>query len=493
MRWIIGRGVAGGVLITAGGLCYSRVPTPSWVTRAPFLHHFRHTSQHLTVGLLLGIAGLVLLTWAWLGLRRYAEDEQTGVRAVRKAVAWWSVPLLLAPPLFSGDGWSYVSTGILTGRGFSPYVFAPSVLPPELHSAVNPAWQHTPTPYGPLALVWGGAASHLTSDPWALLVVYRLMAIAGVVLLAWATPKLARRCGQPAGTASWLVIASPFMVAHGIGGLHNDLPMVALGVAAIALTTRGVWIWGALLAGAAASVKIPGGLVAVGVVLLSLEAGAGYVARIVRAIQVGAVAGGTVLGLGWITGLGTGWISALSVPTSIPTKLAPMHEIGHWLTHTAHSLGLLQHHSVTHTVENLGMPLLAIAGAALVLRFPVGDDTRVIRAIGFLLFAATLLSPVVHYWYFFWGLPLLCCVPLPEPVRHALAAFLIALGLTAVADPSLEVPLLPPAARLSLMLAPLLAAVASVVAARRDAARDAELDALLLELPEEVSEDAGRT
>ena len=140
----------------------------------------------------------------------------------------WAAPLFLGTPLFSGDGWSYVATGYLTGHGQSPYVVTPEVLPPLLRSGVSPRWIDTPSPYGALPLEWGALFSQMTHNPWLLLLAYRVFALIGLAVVAWAVPRLARRGGHDPVDASALVVASPFVLAHGIGGLHNDLPMVGL-------------------------------------------------------------------------------------------------------------------------------------------------------------------------------------------------------------------------------------------------------------------------
>lgn len=441
MRWVLFRGFVGSALLTVGGLFYVRIAHPSWVDSTPYAT-WRHLHHHLAIGLLICVAGLALLTWSWWRLRPYAFDDETGVRSVRTAVGLWSLPLLVAPPVFSGDGWSYVATGYLTGHGLSPYVVTPDSLPLPLRSGVNPRWLHTPSPYGPLAQGWGGMAAHLTSNPWALLVAYRLFALVGVALLAWATPRLARRAGIHPGRASWLVLASPFLIAHGIGGLHNDIVVAGLGAAALALTTRDRWIAGAALAGAAAAVKVPGGLIAVGVVLLSLQAGASRIDRVRRTVEVLGVAAATLLGLGFVTGVGTGWIHALSVATSVPSRLSITDSLGENVHHVLVRLGLptaIGGTTVVQLIEGGGILVLVGAAVYLLLRGRTDDEAHALTSVALLMFAVTMLSPAMHYWYFLWCVPLLACVRLPRPARDTLYAGVIVLGCTAMADSSLHV------------------------------------------------------
>lgn len=435
------RGVLGSAFLTASAFYNSRIAHPSWVTRTSIMD-LRRSPDRLWTGVALAVVGLLLLAWAWWDLRKHARDEVTGVRSVWIAVGSWSVPLLVAPPVFSGDGWSYVATGYLTGHGLSPYTVTPSALPAVLRSGVSPLWLHTPTPYGPLALGWGGLASQVTSNPWVLLVAYRIFALLGLALLAWAVPRLARRCGQNPGTASWLVLASPFMIAHGVGGLHNDVVMAGLGTAALALTRRERWVWGAALAGAAAAVKVPGGLIAVGVVLLSLPVGASLVDRLRRTAGVAAIAGVVVVASGWLVGVGTGWIHSLTVATEGTVQQSLTHDLGMRLTNLLGVLGVPHRgpHGITALglIQGAGMALVFLAAIGLVLFWHHRNDSHVIMAIGGLMFALTVMSPVAHYWYYLWCLPLLACVRLPAGVRQAFVAILVLLSLTPFADPALH-------------------------------------------------------
>ena len=56
----------------------------------------------------------------------------------------------------------------------------------------------------------------------------RLAVLPGLVLLVAALPGLARRLGGRIPVALWLAVASPMMVIHMVGGVHNDLLVVGL-------------------------------------------------------------------------------------------------------------------------------------------------------------------------------------------------------------------------------------------------------------------------
>lgn len=431
------------MLIALGGLAYQPVPAHSWVKNWAALNQLRHQPWHAVLGGGVGVVGLVLLTGAWWLLRSRVRGRPDGVRIVRWTVAAWSVPLLFAPPLFSGDAWSYVATGYLTGHGLSPYVVGPGVLHGAISSAVGHRWLHTPTPYGPLPLLWGGAFSRLTADPWALMVLYRVLALIGLALVAWAVPRIAARCHRDPAAASALVVASPLVVAHGVGGLHNDMLMAGLMLAALAVTRREVWWWGALLTGAAASVKVTGGLVGIGVVLLSVPVGAGPLSRFRRTVEVGVVSVGMLLVAGLVSGLGVGWLRGLLVPAHERTLLAPTMDAAWHLRAVLVHAGPVGHHLLallrpTHTVFLFDAALLVALAAWILYDRRFRATPEAFLATGVLLFAATWLSPVMHYWYFLWCVPLLGCVRLPRWAMAGLLALVVVLGLTAPADADLR-------------------------------------------------------
>jgi hypothetical protein len=458
VRWILLRGLLGSALLVVAGLAYARVPAHSRVLLLPW----RQGPHHLAVGLGVAAVGLVLLTWAWLSLVRQVTGDPAGVRWSRLATVVWTAPLLAAPPLFSGDGWSYVATGYLAGHGYSPYEATPSILGPALVSGVSPMWRSTTSPYGPLPLIWGGAFSRVTSDPWLLLVANRTLAFVALRVLALAGPALARRSGHDPARASALAIASPLVVVHGIGGLHNDLVVAGLAALALWATRPGRWFWGAVVVGLAAAVKLPGAGIAVGVVLLSLVPGAPATERLRSAVRVTLVAAGTLLLVSVGSDLGLGWVSGLSRTAHEVARLAPTALTGRWIRIGLDAQGtwgqrLAHEIRPERTVETIGLVALAVVGLLILLRRRIPDESAAIAGCGLLMLAAVVLSPALHYWYFLWALPLLACARPSARGERTLIALLAALGITAVADPSMHVPWFDPVAIALLVLAPALA------------------------------------
>ena len=196
--------------------------------------------------------------------------------------------------------------------------------------------------------------------------------------------------------------------------------------------------------------------------LLSLAPGAAMAARLWRAVQVFLTAGATLVGLSVASGLGFGWVHGLGRSAHEVARLAPTAVLGHWVRLFLVARGptgvrLLHELRPEQRLEDLGLVALAAIGLWILLRHPIPDDSAAILGGGFVLLAATLLIPALHYWYFLWALPLLACARLTPRAQRTLMALLAALGLTAVADAAIHVSWLAPTALLTLVLLPVLA------------------------------------
>jgi hypothetical protein len=436
---LVTRGAVGSFLILLGGLVTATLPRST-----PLLHAgqpsevlllLRGTTPGRMAGLALVLVGLGLVAASWLVLcRRLAvrRGSPGGPELVRMATLAWCAPLLLAPPLFSRDGWSYAAQGMLVTLDISPYTHGPHMLAGPLRQAVDPMWMQTPAPYGPLPLTFGGVAADLTASPWLLVIAHRGLALVGLVLLAWAVPRLAGWAGADPALASALVLASPFMLANGVAGLHNDLLMVGLMAAALVVAAERGWFWGAALAGLAAAVKAPGGLVCLGIVLVSLPAGARFVERLRRTLGVAMVSVGVLVGLGLATGLGAGWLNGLTVPAAVSTPLSLTTMAG---TGLAGLTGAEVFHNLTRLVG--GLAALALGGWVL-LRAPTGRRDVALSAVSATVLAFVVLSPVVHIWYFLWAVPFVAARRLSPVPMTALVALSVIGGLAAPLDSSLH-------------------------------------------------------
>ncbi len=117
---------------------------------------------------------MIALTVAWLGLGRRAQVDVLRPRTLWIVGALWALPLFLAAPVFSRDVYSYLAQGTILHLGHNPYHDQPVILGQLGHqhvlAAVDPFWQHTTAPYGPLFLelvswIVGATGSHSCLAP----------------------------------------------------------------------------------------------------------------------------------------------------------------------------------------------------------------------------------------------------------------------------------------------------------------------------------------
>lgn len=438
------RGFAGGVLVLLGGLVVSTLPESALVLRNEQLAAVRSYPSGRMLGLATVMLGLGMLGAAWLSLCRFVAraegpDREGALDLVRWATVLWTVPLLLAPPLFSRDGWSYAAQGMLTHLELSPYDNGPALLEGPVVEAVDPRWLETPVPYGPVPLAFGDIGAGITGNPWILVIGHRGVALIGLLLLAWAVPHLARWTGAHPAVASAVALASPLMMANGVGGLHNDLLMVGVMAAALVVGVQHGWVWGAALGGLAAAVKLPGGLVCVLVALVSLPAGALLADRVRRLAGVGLVSVGVLVGAGVAWGLGLGWVDALDVPGTVNTPLSAPTMVGGALDWLLAVLGAgLEPAGFVDLVRDLASAAALAVVGWMCLRWPTGDPAEAVRGTALLVGAVLLLSPVVHLWYLLWVSPFLAALRLGRVGATAVVAMSVVGGLVAPLDSSLH-------------------------------------------------------
>lgn len=88
----------------------------------------------------------------------------------------------------------------------------------------------------------------------------RLCMLPGLALLVWATPRLASHLGTHGPTALWICVLNPLVLIHLMGGVHNEMLMVGLMTAGIALTVQGRNVAGIILITVAIAVKATAGI-----------------------------------------------------------------------------------------------------------------------------------------------------------------------------------------------------------------------------------------
>src|SRR5579875_1520684 len=254
------QGFLGAVLITAGGLGAGSTKQHDPLLESLHLSwlRFGHGLVLSSVVLWLGV-GLMLTAWLLLG-RRVIAGAATEYTLVA-TTAFWLAPLLLSVPVFSRDTYSYLAQGALLRDGLDPYAVGPVENPNPLLDNVSPIWTITTAPYGPAFLIVARLITMLVGNHViAGTMLLRLCMLPGLALLIWAAPRLARHLGADGPTALWICALNPLVIIHLMGGVHNEMLMVGLMAAGIALTFERHPIAGATLVTIAVAVKATAGI-----------------------------------------------------------------------------------------------------------------------------------------------------------------------------------------------------------------------------------------
>ena len=107
----------------------------------------------------------------------------------------WMIRTVVAP-IFSRDVFSYAAQGEMVSHHINPSTTGPSPSVPVPLNRVDSLWLNAPAPYGPLFLMIDGFfASASFHHTLVTVILLRLLAAAGVTLITWVVPKLARAYG----------------------------------------------------------------------------------------------------------------------------------------------------------------------------------------------------------------------------------------------------------------------------------------------------------
>ena len=316
----------------------------------------------------------------------------------------WLVPLLAVAPLFSRDVFSYAAQGEMMSHHINPYHYGPGTLGSGPYTAgVDPLWSNTPAPYGPLFLILAGWSAIVTLHHALFTVeLLRLQSVAGIALIAWCVPKLARSYGRDPGPAFVLAVLNPLTLLALVGGAHNDAIMVGLLLAGITAARSEHRVWGVVLCALAASIKVPA---AIGIVYIAWD-WAGPLAtwrRRTRLLVRSCLITALVMGVLSVTsGLGWGWLANLGTPGTVRSWMAPATAVGLAVSGSAHVMGFGIGLGGVLTVTRAVGLLAATAIAVFCLRRR--EQLGLLAALGATMMAFVLLGPVVQPWYLTWGI-----------------------------------------------------------------------------------------
>ena len=412
-------GLLGSTVLAVGALGVGHVPARSRLGVLTATDVLRTTTVGGGIAKVCVIVGALLLLRAWLLLGAdVREGRITGTARLVRMFWLWAVPLVLVPPLFSQDVYSYTAQGNLLNVGYDPYKFGPAAVPGANLATVSGTWLDTPAPYGPSFLYLGKLTAQLFgSHIYLAALTMRLLALLGVWLIATYLPRLARACGKEPSLAVWAGLLNPLVLMHFVSGAHNDALMTGLVVAGLAYALEGQPIIGALLVTLGGTVKAPA-LLALGFVGLAWAMrrdGSGVRgspdeinehprrrARIGPWIAVASIALATFLVINALTGLTFGWIGALGTPGLIHTWLSPVTAVTLTVAQLIAVAGLGDHGETMLRVARIfcEVGILALIATWLLRRRAIEPATGTAAA----LLLLAVFGPVLQPWYVLWGL-----------------------------------------------------------------------------------------
>lgn len=408
-RGVLLLGLAGTVLMFLGAPGGGGIPMRDPLLGNSWLSFWRYGHGQMLASIVI-YAGLVLMVWAWVRLGREVLAGRVGGRAVLTLSGVWALPMLVTPPLFTRDPYSYLAQGALPLAGYDPYVFGPDAMGGIFTDNVHFFWQDTPAPYGPLFILLAQGIVLLVGKNVLLgVIAMRLALLTGVALLIAVLPALTRRLGGRPAVALWVAVANPVMIVHMVGGVHNDLLVVGLLPLAALLALQGRVGWAVAVGSLAMAVKASAGLILPFLVLIAAaRLSGGFWSRLVRA-GVPSVAVFLVVfgGCTWLSGFGLGWLPALSAPSMIVNWLS-------WSTGAGQATAALAGMFVEELNEQAFVDTFRAIGGGVLALLIVGlwwaarqGGTVAIRNAAIAMAFAAVLSPTTLPWYLSWGFCLL--------------------------------------------------------------------------------------
>ncbi|HEX3947101.1 MAG TPA: polyprenol phosphomannose-dependent alpha 1,6 mannosyltransferase MptB, partial [Acidimicrobiales bacterium] len=353
-----------------------------------------------------GGVGMLAITWVRL-LHTLWHRPGVAVRRVVGVVTAWAVPILLAPPLFSRDVYSYAGQGELASHNINPYSYGPEVLGFTSFSTLpDSVWLDSITPYGPTFVGIDGvldqaSGHHILPD----ILLLRLLEVGGLAMIVAGTPTLARSLKRDPAEAVLMGAGSPLVLVTLIGGAHNDALMLGFLVAGLAVARRVGPVPGVVLCALAAGVKSPAFLGVIFIGWLWAGVGATVWRRVAYAGLASAIGLATLEAVTVATGLSWGWLLAVTTSASSFTGVTPVSFVSRLVSDVAGVVGLhLAVLSLHNVFSVLGLCIAGLIGLRLLWTSP---ERGLVRNLGLALLVLALLGPVVWAWYVTWGIVVL--------------------------------------------------------------------------------------
>ncbi|OBK89423.1 hypothetical protein A5649_13275 [Mycolicibacter heraklionensis] len=445
-------GATGTVLMAIGALGAGARPVVQDPTFGVRLLNLPSRLQ--TVALTMTTTGAVMMALAWLMLGRFALGKRRMSRSqLDRTLLLWMLPLLVAPPMYSKDVYSYLAQSQISRLGLDPYRVGPAPalgLDHVFTLSVPSLWRETPAPYGPLFLWIGRGISALTGENIVTAVLcHRVVVLLGVGLIVWAVPRLAARCGVAEVSALWLGAANPLLLMHLVAGIHNEALMLGLMLTGTEFALRGItaaqpllpsnrheWaplaglLIGAVLITMSSQVKLPS-LLALGFVAMALgwRWGGDLRAFLLAGTSMAALAAAVTGLIGWASGLGFGWVFTLGTANVVRSWMSPPTLIALGTGQVGILLGLGDHTTaVLSLTRAIGVLIIAVLVVWLLL-VVFNGRLHPVGGLGVALGITVLLFPVVQPWYLLWAIiPLAAWATRPN-FRIAVIAVTLVVGI----------------------------------------------------------------
>jgi alpha-1,6-mannosyltransferase len=367
------------------------------------------TKYILSVVLVYG--GLLLLMRVWLRLSEVLKlHGGVPLKKLWWIFAMWAAPMVVAPPLFSRDVFSYAAQGEMTSLHISPYLYGPFTLGQYSNAWTAPVdklWGNTPAPYGPFFLFIDSTIVKLSGQhQLATVVGLRLLEAVAVAAIGYGVVMLARGLGRDPGEAFVLSAMNPLVLLTLIGGAHNDALMTAFLVIGLGLAVKRHPVWALFFVSLATAIKAPAAIGLAFVAWNWVPPDATLKQRI-RPFAIGGVVAAAVLGVTTLmAGFGLGWMKNLLSNGTVRSWAAPATGAGMAITNVLHAVGAhaVALASVLSVTRFLGVVIAAAFTLWLLWRSP---ERGWVRSLGVALLLFVILGPVVQPWYLAWGLVIL--------------------------------------------------------------------------------------
>jgi alpha-1,6-mannosyltransferase len=307
----------------------------------------------------------------------------------------WAVALVaalhaivfLGPILLSTDVFSYIAYARMgVEHGLNPYTHGPIAITTDpIYHYVGQDWKKVETAYGPLytLISYPFGLLGVTGGVWGMKVL-AMLASAGTLVLTW---RCARLRGFNPVVALLIVGANPLYVIYALGGAHNDLIMMLMMMAAVALTFAG-------RDAPAAGMVVAGALVKATVAALLPFMILARRSRAQILAALGVLAAGAILAYAVFGVDGVNIVAALNRDAAFVSSDS-------FATEIAHLFGKPGVFPIDHDILKVGLIVIV---AHLLWRTWRGYDW--VAASGWALLAISVTSTWLLAWYILWPLPL---------------------------------------------------------------------------------------